>query len=153
MYTLSGHTSFVYSLTVLPNGDIASAGEDRTVRVWHGECLLISSFAGKFSDDLNGEFLQQTGSVCRRSSIRPSLSGRWPRCPMATSCQAPATASSGCLAPPRRDGHPRTSSRSLTRLSRGRLSPRTHLSAVCVVSRAKVHRLHLTFLTGSKLGM
>ncbi len=26
-------------------------------------------------------------------------------------------------------------------------------SAVCVVSRAKVHRLHLILLTGSKLGM
>jgi len=40
VYTLSGHTSFVYSLTVLPNGDIASAGEDRTVRIWHNdECV------------------------------------------------------------------------------------------------------------------
>ena len=36
VYTLSGHTSFVYSLSVLPNGDIVSAGEDRTVRVWQG---------------------------------------------------------------------------------------------------------------------
>jgi phospholipase A-2-activating protein len=31
VYTLSGHTSFVYSL---PNGDVVSAGEDRTVHVW-----------------------------------------------------------------------------------------------------------------------
>ena len=36
VYTLSGHTSFVYSLSVLPNGEIVSAGEDRTVRVWQG---------------------------------------------------------------------------------------------------------------------
>lgn len=36
VYTLSGHTSFVYSLSVLPNGDIVSAGEDRSVRVWKG---------------------------------------------------------------------------------------------------------------------
>ena len=40
VYTLSGHTSFVYSLSVLPNGDIISGGEDRTVRVWRGETGL-----------------------------------------------------------------------------------------------------------------
>lgn len=33
---LSGHTSFVYSLAVLPSGDIVSGGEDRSVRVWKG---------------------------------------------------------------------------------------------------------------------
>jgi len=39
MYTLVGHTSFVYSLAVLPNGDLVSSGEDRSVRVWKdGEC-------------------------------------------------------------------------------------------------------------------
>lgn len=43
MYTLSGHTSFVYSLTVLTNGDIVSGGEDRTVRIWRGEFRQISS--------------------------------------------------------------------------------------------------------------
>lgn len=36
IHTLSGHTSFVYSLSALPNGDLVSAGEDRTVRVWRG---------------------------------------------------------------------------------------------------------------------
>jgi phospholipase A-2-activating protein len=36
VYTLSGHTSFVYSLSVLPNGGIVSGGEDRSVRVWRG---------------------------------------------------------------------------------------------------------------------
>lgn len=36
IYTLSGHTSFVYSLSVLPNGDLVSAGEDRSVRIWRG---------------------------------------------------------------------------------------------------------------------
>lgn len=42
VYTLSGHTSFVYSLSVLSSGDIISAGEDRTVRVWKdGECSQI----------------------------------------------------------------------------------------------------------------
>lgn len=39
VYTVTGHTSFVYSLSVLPNGDIISGGEDRTVRIWRdGEC-------------------------------------------------------------------------------------------------------------------
>ncbi|EMD38180.1 hypothetical protein CERSUDRAFT_82424 [Gelatoporia subvermispora B] len=39
VYTLTGHTSFVYSISVLPNGDIVSGGEDRTVRIWReGEC-------------------------------------------------------------------------------------------------------------------
>ncbi|KAK5999240.1 Ubiquitin homeostasis protein lub1 [Cladobotryum mycophilum] len=37
---LSGHDSFVYSLTSLPSGELVSAGEDRTVRIWRGsECV------------------------------------------------------------------------------------------------------------------
>lgn len=38
---LYGHTSFVYSVAVDPkSGDIFSAGEDRSFRVWrHGECI------------------------------------------------------------------------------------------------------------------
>ena len=31
---LLGHENFIYSLATLPNGDIVSSGEDRTVRVW-----------------------------------------------------------------------------------------------------------------------
>lgn len=42
VYTLSGHTSFVYSLSVLPNGDIISGGEDRTVRIWRGMHRIVS---------------------------------------------------------------------------------------------------------------
>ncbi|KAI0053878.1 PFU-domain-containing protein [Auriscalpium vulgare] len=39
VHSLSAHTSFVYSLSILPSGDIVSGGEDRTVRVWRdGEC-------------------------------------------------------------------------------------------------------------------
>lgn len=39
VYTLVGHTSFVYSLSILPSGDLISSGEDRTVRIWKdGEC-------------------------------------------------------------------------------------------------------------------
>lgn len=32
--TLSGHSSFIYDLDILPDGEIVSSGEDRTVRVW-----------------------------------------------------------------------------------------------------------------------
>ncbi|PNY23395.1 Ubiquitin homeostasis protein lub1 [Tolypocladium capitatum] len=37
---LHGHDSFVYCLTSLPSGELVSAGEDRTVRIWRGlECV------------------------------------------------------------------------------------------------------------------
>ncbi|KAI0975651.1 ubiquitin homeostasis protein lub1 [Xylaria arbuscula] len=37
---LRGHESFIYSLTSLPSGELVSAGEDRTVRIWRGsECV------------------------------------------------------------------------------------------------------------------
>lgn len=37
---LIGHESYIYSLAVLPSGDIVSSGEDRTVRVWDGPACL-----------------------------------------------------------------------------------------------------------------
>lgn len=37
---LQGHESFIYSLAVLPSGELVSSGEDRTVRVWDGmQCI------------------------------------------------------------------------------------------------------------------
>lgn len=37
---LNGHESFIYSLAVLPSGELVSSGEDRTVRVWNGtQCV------------------------------------------------------------------------------------------------------------------
>ena len=37
LYTLHGHQSFVYDICVLPNtGEICSASEDRTLRIWKG---------------------------------------------------------------------------------------------------------------------
>lgn len=37
---LHGHTNFIYSLAVLPSGEIVSSGEDRSVKIWnHGECI------------------------------------------------------------------------------------------------------------------
>jgi phospholipase A-2-activating protein len=37
--TLSGHTSFVYSLSLLVSGDLISSGEDRSVRIWRNGSL------------------------------------------------------------------------------------------------------------------
>ena len=40
MGELEGHTAYIYSLAILPNGDIVSSSEDRTVRVWrNGQCI------------------------------------------------------------------------------------------------------------------
>jgi phospholipase A-2-activating protein len=37
---LHGHTNFIYSLTVLPTGELISSGEDRSIKIWnHGECI------------------------------------------------------------------------------------------------------------------
>ena len=37
---LFGHENFIYSITSLPNGDLVSSSEDRTVRVWRGtQCV------------------------------------------------------------------------------------------------------------------
>jgi len=39
VHSLSAHTSFVYTLSILQNGDVVSGGEDRSLRVWRdGEC-------------------------------------------------------------------------------------------------------------------
>lgn len=38
--SLHGHESFIYSLAVLPSGELVSSSEDRTVKVWNGtECV------------------------------------------------------------------------------------------------------------------
>ena len=39
---LHGHENFIYSLAVLPSGELVSAGEDRTVRIWNnGQCTQV----------------------------------------------------------------------------------------------------------------
>lgn len=39
---LHGHEAFIYSLAVLPSGELVSCGEDRTIRVWKGtECIQV----------------------------------------------------------------------------------------------------------------
>ena len=40
MGELHGHEAYIYSIAISPNGDIISAGEDRTVRVFRdGKCI------------------------------------------------------------------------------------------------------------------
>ncbi|KAK4561421.1 WD repeat protein Lub1 [Recurvomyces mirabilis] len=40
MGELHGHEGYIYSLAILPNGDIVSSSEDRTVRIWRdGKCI------------------------------------------------------------------------------------------------------------------
>ena len=36
IHSVSAHTSFVYSMCTFPNGDGASGGEDRSLRIWRG---------------------------------------------------------------------------------------------------------------------
>lgn len=40
LHTLTGHDSFVYDLGILPNGDLVSSAEDRTVRVWRDKKVI-----------------------------------------------------------------------------------------------------------------
>ncbi len=40
--SLIGHESFIYSLAVLPSGQLVSSGEDRSVRIWEGHnCVQV----------------------------------------------------------------------------------------------------------------
>ncbi|KAJ2381415.1 hypothetical protein GGI23_007590, partial [Coemansia sp. RSA 2559] len=41
---LRGHSAFIYTLDVLPDGSIVSGGEDRTLRVWKGAKLAHTVF-------------------------------------------------------------------------------------------------------------
>ena len=39
---LHGHESFIYSLALLPTGEIISSGEDRSIRIWrNNECIQV----------------------------------------------------------------------------------------------------------------
>jgi phospholipase A-2-activating protein len=42
MGELRGHENFIYTLAVLPSGELVSSSEDRTVRVWNnGQCVQV----------------------------------------------------------------------------------------------------------------
>jgi len=44
---MTGHTSFIYSIAVLPSGEIVSSSEDKTARIWNGgECISVMQHAG-----------------------------------------------------------------------------------------------------------
>jgi phospholipase A-2-activating protein len=66
VYSLSGHTSFVYTLAVLPNGDIISGGEDRTVRIWRGEYI--------FDLQVSNALIAATDGECSQTIVHPAIS-------------------------------------------------------------------------------
>ncbi|CAM1501523.1 Fc.00g035070.m01.CDS01 [Cosmosporella sp. VM-42] len=75
---LHGHESFVYSLTSLPSGELVSAGEDRTVRIWRGtECIqtithpAISVWAVAANPETGDIVTGASDSVARVFSRRP----------------------------------------------------------------------------------
>lgn len=62
MAQLFGHESFIYSLAVLPSGEIVSSGEDRSVRIWEGTtCLQVITLPAisvwSVSASPNGDFI------------------------------------------------------------------------------------------------
>ncbi len=58
IHTLSGHTSFVYTLSLLPSGDLVSGGEDRSVRVWKGAYIVECMSSKTLIMCLDGECAQ-----------------------------------------------------------------------------------------------
>ncbi|KAI4719113.1 PFU-domain-containing protein [Aureobasidium sp. EXF-10727] len=76
---LHGHTSFIYALAVLSNGDMVSSGEDRTVRVWKGtECIqtithpAISVWAVSVCPETNDIVTGASDKIIRIFSRDPS---------------------------------------------------------------------------------
>ncbi len=73
VYTLSGHTSFVYSLSVLSNGDIISGGEDRTLRIWRGKhgTVYTRSIISNASSMVMASLLD---GECAQTLVHPAIS-------------------------------------------------------------------------------
>ncbi|KAG9716638.1 PFU-domain-containing protein, partial [Aureobasidium melanogenum] len=76
---LHGHTSFIYALAVLDNGDLVSSGEDRTVRIWKGtECIqtithpAISVWAVSVCPETNDIVTGASDKIIRVFSRDPS---------------------------------------------------------------------------------
>lgn len=44
---MKGHNGFVFTCTILANGDIASGGDDKTVKIWRdGACIQTINHPG-----------------------------------------------------------------------------------------------------------
>ena len=74
---MTGHTSFIYSIAVLPTGEIVSSSEDKTARVWNGgECVSVMHHAGSVwcvSALPNGDVITGCAdAVCRVWTRDPS---------------------------------------------------------------------------------
>jgi phospholipase A-2-activating protein len=65
VHTLTGHTSFIYQLAVLPSGDLVSSSEDRSVRVWKGASFGIKCLVHP-NESADGE--------CAQVLVHPAIS-------------------------------------------------------------------------------
>lgn len=70
VHSLTAHTSFVYTLTILPNGDAASGGEDRSLRIWRG--IVLPPQFTRLPPDRSGLFA--IDGECHQTIIHPALS-------------------------------------------------------------------------------
>jgi phospholipase A-2-activating protein len=64
---LHGHTSFVYSVSVLSTGELISSGEDRSVRIWKGSkrSIWIYQFIYVFTLPItDGQCIQTIHQPC-----------------------------------------------------------------------------------------
>lgn len=66
---LSGHESFIYSVAVLPSGELVSSGEDRTVRVWSGS-QCIQTITHPAISVWNVAVCKETGDIITGASDR-----------------------------------------------------------------------------------
>jgi len=69
VHSLSEHTSFVYTLSILRNGDVASGGEDRSLRVWRGTLPLPNPLSSPDNSPLH-----RTDGECYQTIIHPGIS-------------------------------------------------------------------------------
>ncbi|ETI23800.1 hypothetical protein G647_05606 [Cladophialophora carrionii CBS 160.54] len=75
--SLIGHESFIYSLAVLPSGQLVSSGEDRSVRIWEGQnCIQVITLPAisvwSVSASPNGDIIVGTSDKLARIFTRDS---------------------------------------------------------------------------------
>lgn len=74
---LIGHESFIYSLAVLPSGELISSGEDRSVRIWQGtNCIQVITIPAisvwSVSVGINGDLIVGSSDKLARVFTRDS---------------------------------------------------------------------------------